>query len=653
MFSALFVLLFLGSLMLNLLLLAAVAMAAAGSQRHLQEKFVSHNSRATDNKVAIITVEGVISETEDGFIKRQIDCVAKDENVKAVVLRVDSPGGTVSASDYLYHHLCKMKAAGKRQIPVVVSMGGIAASGGYYVSMAVGHNPDTIFAEPTTFTGSIGVIFPHFDLAGLMDKIGVKEDATVSGPLKEMGSPTCAMTPEEKKIFQGLVDESFAGFKEIVRAGRARFAKNPDALDKLATGQVFTAQQAKAAGLIDRIGFLEEAVDRAIELAKLDEKHVEVIRYTPEPGLASLLLGRTKRRPRHARPPHAAGPVHAAGLLPLYLAAGPGRHGEVELRPFPLGLIRLAAAASGRGGGPGRLLAVLVAIKHRPQLLLHIFPGQAHEAVALLVVQSVLEEMGQLLVEVGPQRAGAAAGRRLLPRRLANPLRDHLPLLGSRFSFQSCAGLGRNPAAQIGQLAAAQQAQRRRVDLPPSLIEREQHGAVPRGGAQLGKLLLAFLGEHGQQPGGVLLRVAVDPTHDRLAVLGTELSGGLFFLQVLDVLDPLWRRQFLQRRLLIGRQPGKPLAIVRQHVAQMRGLGVALQLLVQLPHPLLLGRRELLELLLPVPQLVFLDGSHAFDPRACAGHDSASSLPPASPSSGKSFARASSRRNSRLSISRY
>ena len=196
--------------MLNLLLLAAVAMAAAGSQRHLQEKFVSHNSRATDNKVAIITVEGVISETEDGFIKRQIDCVAEDENVKAVVLRVDSPGGTVSASDYLYHHLCKM-AAGKRQIPMVVSMGGIAASGGYYVSMAVGHDPDTIFAEPTTFTGSIGVIIPHYDLAGLMDKIGVKEDSIVSGPLKEMGSPTRPMTPRKKRSFRGWLTTVLRG----------------------------------------------------------------------------------------------------------------------------------------------------------------------------------------------------------------------------------------------------------------------------------------------------------------------------------------------------------------------------------------------------------------------------------------------------------
>ena len=137
----------------------------------------------------------------DSFVKRQIDHVMKDENVKAVVLRVDSPGGSVSGSDYIYHHLRVM--LGERKIPLVVSMGGMAASGGYYVAMAVGHEPDTIFAEPTTFTGSIGVLIPHYDLAGLMDKIGAKEDSVLSAPLKGMGSLSRPLTGKERKIFQG------------------------------------------------------------------------------------------------------------------------------------------------------------------------------------------------------------------------------------------------------------------------------------------------------------------------------------------------------------------------------------------------------------------------------------------------------------------
>ena len=170
-------------------------------------------------------------------------------------------------------------------------MGGIAASGGYYVSMAVGHQPDTIFAEPTAFTGSIGVLIPHYDLAGLMEKIGAKEDSITSAPLKGMGSFARPMTKQERQIFQGLVDDSFTRFKEIVRSGRAKFDKDPAALDKVATGQVFAAEQAKKDGLIDQIGFIEDAVDRAIKLAGLDKEKVKVVRYKPEVSLARLLLG--------------------------------------------------------------------------------------------------------------------------------------------------------------------------------------------------------------------------------------------------------------------------------------------------------------------------------------------------------------------------
>src|SRR5262249_41128055 len=135
----------------------------------IEERYFSHSETA-QQKVAIITIEGTILHS-DGFAKWQIDQVAKDPDVKAVVVRVDSPGGTVTGSDYLYHHL-KMLRDGEhngRKVPLVVSMGGIAASGGYYLSMAAGDVPDTIFAERTTWTGSIGVIIPHFSVADLLE----------------------------------------------------------------------------------------------------------------------------------------------------------------------------------------------------------------------------------------------------------------------------------------------------------------------------------------------------------------------------------------------------------------------------------------------------------------------------------------------------
>jgi protease-4 len=285
---SLFLLVFVGSILLNLMLLGWAAMNAAEGDSRIQEKYVSHNRRATD-KVAVISVEGVILEAEDGFVKRQIDRVMDDKNVKAVVLRVDSPGGSVSGSDYIYHHLRTMLE--KRKIPMVVSMGSIAASGGYYVSMAVGHEPGTIFAEPTAFTGSIGVIIPHYELAGLMEKIGAKDDSIMSNPLKGMGGVARPMTKDERHIFQNLVDESFTHFKDIVKSGRSKFDKDSAALDKLATGQVFTAEQAKKDGLIDSLGFIEDAVDQAIKLAKLDKDEVRVVRYKPEPTLANLFMG--------------------------------------------------------------------------------------------------------------------------------------------------------------------------------------------------------------------------------------------------------------------------------------------------------------------------------------------------------------------------
>jgi protease-4 len=251
----------------------------------VQEKYFSHQ-RFGSNKVAILHVSGVILNSE-GFVKRQIDQAISDDTVKAVVLRVDSPGGTVTGSDSIYHHLTKL--AEKK--PIVVSMGSMAASGGYYVSMAVGPSPETIYAEPTTWTGSIGVIIPHYDASGLMEKVGVKTDSIASHPLKGMASFTKPMTPQERKILQGLVDESFTRFKDIVKHGRPKFEKDPAALDRLATGQVFTADQAVQSGLVDKVGWIEDAIDRAIELAGLTEDNAHVVEYKREFSLMDAFLG--------------------------------------------------------------------------------------------------------------------------------------------------------------------------------------------------------------------------------------------------------------------------------------------------------------------------------------------------------------------------
>jgi protease-4 len=256
---------------------------ATVKEKTLTEKFISGNPNVKQ-KIAVIAVEGVISGAEEGFIAKQIRQVLKDNDVQAIVLRIESPGGTMSGSDYYHYLLTKMKK--ERNIPVVVSMGSIAASGGYYLAM-VG---DEIYAEHSTITGSIGVIVSLFNAADMCKNVGFESTPITSGPFKAMGGITKRMSDEEKGIWQRLVDDSFNRFKQVIRDGRKVFADDPDKLDQLATGQIYTATEAKKNGLIDEIGFIDDAVKKAIELAALTENNSKVIRYKQKLGVMETLL---------------------------------------------------------------------------------------------------------------------------------------------------------------------------------------------------------------------------------------------------------------------------------------------------------------------------------------------------------------------------
>jgi protease-4 len=145
--------------------------------------------------------------------------------------------------------------------------------------MAVGDQPKSIYAEPTTTTGSIGVIIPHYDLTGLMDKYGVKDDSIATHERKQMLSMTRSLTPEHREILKAYIGESFDRFKDIVKEGRPHFKKDDAALNQLATGEVFTAAQAQRSGLVDEIGFIEAAIDRALEMAALDKASTRVVKF--------------------------------------------------------------------------------------------------------------------------------------------------------------------------------------------------------------------------------------------------------------------------------------------------------------------------------------------------------------------------------------
>lgn len=237
-----------------------------------------------DAKVLLLDLSGVIgSQDKDGFVpqpgmlatfKEELTRASKDERIKAVVLRVNSPGGTVTASDILYHELKSFKAT--RKIPVVVSMMDVAASGGYYLAMAA----DAILVHPSTVTGSIGVIMLTVNARGLLEKVGVEANAITSGPRKDMGSPFRVMTPEEKDIFQGVIDSFYQRFLTVVQEGRPNLSL--EQIKKLADGRIYSGEQAKAAGLVDDIGYLDEAIELAKKKAGVSEARVVTYRRPGE-----------------------------------------------------------------------------------------------------------------------------------------------------------------------------------------------------------------------------------------------------------------------------------------------------------------------------------------------------------------------------------
>lgn len=255
------------------------------------------------DKVLLLGVDGLISERgREGFLRSrpslveevaaQLQIARRDPAVKAVVLKVDSPGGTVTASDIIYHELLAFKA--ERKIPLVAVLMGVAASGGYYVALPADH----IAAHPTTITGSVGVIFLQPRVAGLLDKIGVGVDVAKSGAQKDMGSPFRPQTDEERRLTDALVQAQAARFQSLVREHR-KLA--PEAMQTVATARVFTAAEAKALGLVDSVGYMEDALGKARALAGLGaDARVVAYRRQPLPQATYYQPGAEAEEPRLA-----------------------------------------------------------------------------------------------------------------------------------------------------------------------------------------------------------------------------------------------------------------------------------------------------------------------------------------------------------------
>ncbi len=209
------------------------------------------------DRIAIVKLSGVIVNPLPTV--KKIERLRRDRSVKALVLRVDSPGGSVGASQEIYRALERFRAEGK---PVVISMGNVAASGGYYVTAPA----DFIYANPGTITGSIGVIIQHVAYRELMEKIGIKATAIKTGKFKDTLNPFRDLTPEEKKYLKETISEAYEQFLEaILRYRRGKISE--EQLREIADGRVFTGERALELGLVDGLGGLQDAVDKARELA--------------------------------------------------------------------------------------------------------------------------------------------------------------------------------------------------------------------------------------------------------------------------------------------------------------------------------------------------------------------------------------------------
>lgn len=279
--------------------------------RPLEEDTVAGHGRA---KILLLDLSGVLGDDLPGFsltappprvpllarVQEELRKAEKDDRVKALIVRINSPGGTITASDTLYREIDEFKR--RTKMPVIAVIMDVGASGGYYAALAA----DTIVALPTAVTGSIGVVMLTLNAQGLMEKIGVAPLAIKSGAMKDAGSPFRALSADERAIFQGVIDDMFARFVGLIVKAR----KLPEARVRgFADGRIYTAEQALALGLVDRVAYLDEVVDMAQRAAGLDEARV-VMYHRPREYRASLYAG-----PPAALPSTEAAVGQLAGLL--------------------------------------------------------------------------------------------------------------------------------------------------------------------------------------------------------------------------------------------------------------------------------------------------------------------------------------------------
>lgn len=247
----------------------------------LEEKVIEGKG---ERKLLLADITGFISEKEPGGLREQPSAVAqmkeiltkaeKDDDIAGVILRINSPGGAVAASDTIYHEIQQFKS--RKKVPVYACITGLGTSGAYYIATA----SDLISAHPAAVTGSIGVLLLNFNVEGLLDKVGITEKTIKSGAKKDIMSPFRPSTPEEQKIMQNIIDSFAARFRGVILA-RKNNRLDEKELEKLADGRIYSADQALAAGLIDKVEYLDDTIKEMKKAIGIKEAKV-VTYYRPD-----------------------------------------------------------------------------------------------------------------------------------------------------------------------------------------------------------------------------------------------------------------------------------------------------------------------------------------------------------------------------------
>ena len=272
------------NIILFLMLIGVVAVFAVGQKGIFTEEVIQAGPRAT--KIAVITVQGIIDNRQAQDVYRQLKSARQDKRVKGLIIRVSSPGGTISASDQIYNEILKYRHQTNK--PVIAFMQGVAASGGYYTSVAC----EKIVAEPTTITGSVGVIAGHFVLQELLEeKLGIKPAIIKSGEKKDWPSLFRPFTEEQRQYIQEkLITPAYNRFVQVVADGRPSLTLAD--VKRLADGSIYGAEEALAEKLIDEIGYLDEAIEMVKSLAGIEE--AQVVEYRKPFSLANLLSAHSR-----------------------------------------------------------------------------------------------------------------------------------------------------------------------------------------------------------------------------------------------------------------------------------------------------------------------------------------------------------------------